>query len=276
MSVDFYRYSTLWQYARLPSGGGWSESVIVAAGQPGGLAANIRFVEQQARIYIANRIELGTPDVQCVGCRVTPLQIPGARPTIFVYDPPFEGKRTTAEAGVGFVSIELLGVSANGTRRVFRFPGVPNSYSIAGKLSLPSVAMQALNTLIQICSGSYAEAIDRTQPLIPIVEILATGQVRTASAAGFTVGSLVQLFRVTSATGQRLSGTKSVSAATPPYLFTVTPWTHADPVYQSGSIRQFVPTFNQLTTVTLKGIAERKIGRPFGLPRGRKFARRLK
>jgi hypothetical protein len=257
-------------------GGGWTENFVIETGysdRVGSLQAARTWIGQ----YLTLRMQLATPDMICIGAKVTFLQLIGSRPVPIVFtNSPFVGTSGTLNETAAFLALELSAVSQQGNRRTIRFAGLGSNAAAGGQVTLSSSQQNALTPLIGMLVATFIDCIDVTQPLFPIASISPTGVVTTVGNTPFASGSQVQLFRVTSPTGQRLGGVKLVGIVTAANQFSIGPWTETSWVYDSGSVRQYVETFNPIFAIAVQRIVARKIGRPLGLSRARRFARRTR
>lgn len=114
----------------------------------------------------------------------------------------------------------------------------------------------------------WVNAKDRTQAKIPITGISIAGAVVLgAPMPGVTNGSIVQLLGVPrSVIKQRQF---EVTAFVDNQHFTLRGWPAGQFLGAEGFLRRKVNTLYNINATTIVDIGERKVGRPFGLPRGR-------
>lgn len=267
------------QITRVPVGG-WSEGMIVdIAASTGQQAVSGAF--DQAQRFLNDRMFFAGNQTAAIGLRGTVLDIPGSRPVVKYLDPPLVGG-VGFDTDANFVALELLGVSASGKRRVFRYAGMADDFVVNGKVKLTDGRGAALKAMIAFLQSTFIRGVDRTSAEVPIVTITPQvgnppiGVVVAGQPHGLQRGDSAQLLRVRNASGKKLSGIYNVVAVVDSYTVQISPWTEPSVVEGSGTIRKYTPTYEMAGTVSLKGIVARKVGRAFGQSRARKFAKKAK
>jgi len=247
---------------------GWTENWIMFANTSSQSRA-LQIAQDVDSGVLTARIKLGGKNTVCTASKYLLVEIPGARPVLKVHDPVFEGDQSR-DTDSSFQALELLGVTATGKRRTFRYAGMADDFITNGKPTFTAASAGALATLRAAMLGTYIQGVDRTAASVPIISINTTGLVYTQEPHGLIVGDQVQLLRVTTTTGAKGSGVFLVKTRVDDYSFEIAGWPTSRTVDHSGTARKYAVSFEVLSSLSLNGIVARKQGRIFGEPRARK------
>lgn len=264
-----YKCQHIMACTRYPSFG-WSESYIFDFTD--GSTPSVTQALARLQLMVGSRLSLGGPQTVCVGFRVVPLDSAGERPTIKTLSPPLAGYGASTDAP--FTCMEIAATSAVGNRRVFRWAGMDDSQVVGGLFQPPNNNPTGSFQLRALLADSYIDAYDRLQPQSEIVSITPAGLVTTYQAHGFGPNMKVRFLRVRNINGVNRSGTYIVQTVPSSYSFTVASWPEASLIEDSGTVQQRVSIYSKIVSLGDPVIVSRKLGRPIGVPRARRWARK--
>lgn len=257
-----YRVSTLLTQGK----GGWSESFYVEAG-------TAQLALEQVKTPSALRRRLIGTDANIIGYRAQEVTASGNALIEEVLEPAVGGElRDIPQMTLGV----QLGTT-DGLKRLFLLRGLPdNIVSRGAYLNSSSTFNGNLNQwMAAIASGNfYVRRILRTNAPTPIASVSSTGLVTFFTAHALTNGMTIQFLRTRDTAGHLVTGKYRILDA--PTLTTVqlAPWT-AGRTVANGTVRKVVYDYFAINSaINTKKITTRKVGRPFGAPRGRRSSRR--
>lgn len=248
--------------------GGWTEAYIIETNNPD-IAASVASCQFLNNILMQQRMLFGGFATVWTATTFTALETPGARPQLIQNNPAVTGPGSN-HTDASFTSMELIGTTSLGKRRLFRFAGVADEYVVNGQLALSGLAAPALTNVINVLKGSYIHGVDNSQVQVPIITVSTAGLVTTFGNHGLAPGDAAQLMRVRTTTNGKASGVYLVNTAPTSNTFTVANWNAANTVDGVGTVRKYVQSFQPITIVAFNRIVARKVGRIFGEPRARR------
>jgi len=161
------------------------------------------------------------------------------------------------------------------TKRAYLMRAVPDA-NIVGGIYTPSAGYAGAvrdYLALMINRGFAIRRVERDNPLLAIKGITSLGVLSSFVAHGLVADDLVQLYRTRDTGGYDVSGTYRVAAAPTGTTAELANW-DSDSTVVKGQFRKFQYAYTNIASTEISGrIVSRKVGRPFGVPRGRVVAR---
>lgn len=205
-----------------------------------------------------------------IGVRYQQVE-PGAPGAVKINRTAYKGEWAGTEVPQMAILVYFPGENSN-NRRIQYLRGIPDS-QVTGGTFVPTVGYNnALTAFYQKLVPYAIRGIDRSNPLLHIVEVGATGIVTTVENHGLAVGNDVHLTRMYQANGLRIPTlTTKVTAVGSPTTFTLASWP-SSAIAKKGNVRKLVVGFFDIDVPKIKvaRIGVRKAGRPFDLYTGRR------
>jgi hypothetical protein len=256
-----FRATTLFQQGK----GGWSESFYLESTSPAAALVTI-----QAPSALRRRL-LGT-DARIIGYRAQEVSAVGNALITDVDEPAIGGEIRDIPS----LALNIALNTTDGLKRTFLLRGLPDNATTRGVYVPGSTFNGNLNSWMGvIANGNYlVRRLDRAQLPKPVASVSGTGLATFFVAHALTIGATVQFMRTRDAAGHLVTGRFRVLDT--PTLTTVqlSPWV-AGRTITTGTLRrvEFIYPAVSSAVNSLK-ITTRKVGRPFGAPRGRRSVRR--
>lgn len=202
------------------------------------------------------------------------IQQIGSRATIFKMDYPGV-VATNQDIPQMALNVRVSG-SAFINTKTFQLRGLPDA-NVDGGDYVPTAAF---NTGLRNFCGSLSSNAVRfrgenlANPQVKILGITNAGVMTLAGDLVYNEGDTLTLLRVKNTQGRNVSGKYYVSVKTSARICTLAAWT-GDVVTNKGAARKFeyVYPIVQADSLVIGDVTTRKVGRPFGLYRGRATTR---
>lgn len=164
--------------------------------------------------------------------------------------------------------------TADQSRRKFLIRGIPDARVNLGVYSsTPQYNTILRNYLNWLTSRWRLRVIKKSNPLIPIVKVEQTGAMQLAVGATWVAGQKVKLYRTTDTTGENVSFTFVLGQPVNDTNHFLLGWPLGREV-SKGFVRLLEYDYPVIDDWVNTGrIASRRVGRPFGLPVGRRLRR---
>lgn len=252
--------------------GGWSESWIDDVG-----TFDNESLTRLVNLYLRHRLNFAGSTCGCVGARVRRLDVPTARPVLYKFQPPRQNFNQPL-GDAGFMTLETIGSSASGKKRAFRFACMPDSQVINGTWQPSGTSRTAYAALMKflVTDVSYIAGQDPAAVQSPILSVSTTGAVKLSQPIALAVGDFVRLKRVRESNGVSRAGIFAVATVVDSFNFTVLGWKGLTDIQYSGQAQKYSIIYEPVASSTDPEIVSRKMGRPFFLPRARKFKRKAR
>jgi hypothetical protein len=220
---------------------------------------------------VASRAPLMSPTATIIGSRVSQVSPPGvsrARTITFpgssalAADNPYQSLLTTVQAG-------------GNEHRKFMLRGLPDARNAAGLYVPQTLYDSALSVFFgKLASRVFRiRIIDTDNPLVALVGITTAGVMTVTADQVWTAGQRIKLYRTNTTTGKNVSQVFTLGTPTSARVFPLIGWLDGD-VVTKGYVRLYVFAYPQITGwINTFATRSRRVGRPFGLPVGRRRAR---
>lgn len=163
----------------------------------------------------------------------------------------------------------------NGARRTMLLRGIPDAVITSGQFT----AATGYNTLLGTYftrlrdDGWLVRIINRSNPIVRVRSVDGAGVVVTETVPGIAENAFVQFYRARDTTGLAIKGQFQVGAVTDERHFVLPSWAPGR-IFLTGKMRLVTYQYERITIAEHTGqIRSHKVGRPFGLFRGRAPAR---
>jgi len=243
---------------------GWSESWYVDAE----IGAAISAIKAQVPL----RRALLATGALVVGLRASQVDPPG-----------FSLVETTSNIGSSglapdtpFQSLLLRFDTNEGQRRRFQLRGLPDARCVDGVYSPQTTYDLALQTWQQgMVARTFAlRVVNLAHPVVPVASVSTTGLMTVSGTPGWTAGQTVKLYRTQNTLGQNVSFPFVIASVPTASTFQLIGWP-AGEIVSKGNARRREYVYREIVDFfNTKRVTSRRVGRPFGLPVGRR--RRLR
>jgi hypothetical protein len=242
---------------------GWSESFYQDALSPDLALSNLRDL-QSARLGCANGSTTGT------FVRVEDIAQPGVA---FLSEVNLSPKNLNA-ADTPWQSLLVRLVATEGSRRMYLMRGVPDNVIIGGEfLTNPEYTSKLAVFFNQLIVFKYKlKVIKKSNPILNLDSVSSTGLVTTIADHGIAANDVVRFLRTYTSLGTLLTGDYRVLSAPTTKTLQLVNWVGGTTV-TTGKIRKFEWDYPDIISRGLRRAAKRNVGRPFGLPLGRRRRR---
>lgn len=240
-------------------GAGWSESIYVYGTGIGG-------VRVETNLLMFERDDMLGLGYSGSFARITKYN--DRRQTLFYPSPLEAGSHEDGDTPWNAVLARL--VAANGMRRSLMLRGWPDKCFTNGNFTpIPSVGFALTRYYARLRNGSFAiVGINPDNVKKPYISIEPSAVVTFGAAHGFNPGDIVYLVRAKDTTGKTIRGRTSVIEPVTANTLTLKSWPLGATSFV-GSLRKYDLVDSVIVDAFTERAALRKVGRPFGLYRGR-------
>jgi len=163
----------------------------------------------------------------------------------------------------------------DGRRLVYLQRAIPDAQIAAGIFQPTPAYTAALRAYLDaVVAGPWTvRRLDKNQPLKRITSITTGGTLTCMEGHGLVAGDLIKMNHVNDIHGQPVRGDFQILTTPTPETATIANWTEQS-VQRNGKFRKVAYVFKNITSYEYQNkITSRKVGRPFGSPRGRRSSR---
>ena len=239
---------------------GWSESFYLDASSEGAVRPVMNALASR-RLACAN-LAVTVPYI-----RIEDITLPG---TARLFNPNL-ARASNRNSDTPWQSLLVRLQASDGSRRMYLLRGLPDEIAVNGAYQPDPDFRAAIDQFLGRLSstGCRLKVIKKSNLFQPISNISNAGQVTTIGAHGLNVGSIIKFDHTHDDNGVLVSGLWTVNADVSSNVFGIASWPGTRTA-SAGKFRKQEADYPLITATDVRRIGKRNVGRPFGLPLGRR------
>lgn len=234
--------------------GEWSETYYINA-------SSIASAFNSLASLMDARMGCAATGISCYAFKITNLDSPGISQTFTLANPK---NGALGSVDTPWQTLTMLGVTANGNKRVLKFPGVPDSQIVLGGYS-PNQAMTLAVAILKIELVNKGWALYGEDLLNPRVDVLSVDGTGAYVFSGNTTGGdgdALKFYRTRFKDGTPVTGIWRINTAATPTTGTIRHWP-AGAIIEKGKVFKYTRSLKLYSGLGDENISKRNLGRAF-------------